>query len=190
MDAHDLQSQLEKKCRGPVTLFTLWVFFRPLRFLRIPLCFLVLLTSLIFPPHLSCICLIIPALLPEFLPGLPSLPPHLLYWPSLSPGSPQPLSTVPVSTVFSILWNSPQLCSSSSISLYLRPVFCSVIVKSSCCVPVTPRVLVPWCSFMFACSLFFRNPNKKPSLLFSCLPSHAFGSTAPAPVWQNQIFPH
>ena len=100
MDAHDLQSQLEKKCRGPVTLFTLWVFFRPLRFLRIPLCFLVLLTSLIFPPHLSCICLIIPALLPEFLPGLPSLPPHLLYWPSLSPGSPQPFSTVPVSTVF------------------------------------------------------------------------------------------
>ena len=37
-------------------------------------CFLVLLTRLFFPPHLSAVCLISPALLPEFFPSL--LPLH------------------------------------------------------------------------------------------------------------------
>ena len=65
--------------RGPVILillFACFMLFLGFFALFSVFCFLVLLTRLFFPPHLSCICLISPAPLPEFLPGLP-FPPHL-----------------------------------------------------------------------------------------------------------------
>ena len=105
------------------------VFFSPLLFF---------LTSMIFPPHLSCICLISPALLPEFCPCPPSL--HTC--------AASPSSALPSSSVFSI--HFPHLCFSASLHLHLIPLFGLVCIEG-CVVPslfvgLSVQFLFPWCS--------------------------------------------
>lgn len=58
-------------------------------------------------------------------------------------------------------------------SLCLSSFFCSVIVESSCC--------VPWCAFVFACSLYRCDPKLNLIHCTSCLPSYAFLSAFSAP---------
>ena len=138
------------------------------------------LTSLIFPPHLSYICLIIPALLPEFFPGLLCLHTWTI---SLSLALPAlqffvfffvfflAYQLFPCAQSFSACTSSPQW-----YSLYLSPVLCSVIVKS--------LIMCPWschvCLFQLLIlnklyPLIFLGSLSLHSMFRECLIQHGIG---------------
>lgn len=134
-----------------------------------------------FPPHLSCICLISPALLPEFCPSPPSL--HTC--------AASPSSALPSSGVFSV--NFPHLFFSASLHLHHIPLLGLVCIEG-CVVPslfVGPsvRFLLSCCSvsLMFLLCLPVISEiilNHKQGI--SCLPFHAYGSTFSASPWHHQ----